>query len=380
MATTELEKPEGATGPAAATRPSHPRQGHNDNQPRSTISASVLSGFFELVLERGGDARKLLVASGLPPEVSRRLGAKIDLRKYAGLLENAAFALNCPDFGMRLAELQNGIAMMGPIERLLKFAPTMGDSLAYSAQHMHLHSCGIQLSLSKESAFGQPFLRFELIAPNIPFRRQLMEELIGLAYYGNVRRTGGAARPREIWFSHQNLASPHAYSRRFRSTVRFAQPFNAIFYEEADLKAPILTSTPLNYEREIQQVSQLCPYQSALFNDVKGAINWAMFNSSCSRQAVAAELGVHPRTLHRRLSEIGVTFEVLKDEVRRDLASHYLAQSNVEIFDVAGRLGYAEVSAFSRACRRWFGVSPRGLRRRLASQGPRIENVDGARH
>ena len=95
-----------------------------------------------------------------------------------------------------------------------------------------------------------------------------------------------------------------------------------------------------------------------------------MPNASCSRETVCAELGMQPRTLHRRLRKVGITFEALKDEARRNLAAHYLAQSDVRIIDVAGRIGYSETSAFTRACRRWFGLSPRRLRQRLVAQNP----------
>ena len=71
---------------------------------------------------------------------------------------------------------------------------------------------------------------------------------------------------------------------------------------------------------------------------------------------------MHPRTLHRRLAREGARFEEIKDEVRREMARSLIAQAGLSMTQIAGALGYAEQSALSRSCVRWFGDSPRRLR------------------
>lgn len=80
--------------------------------------------------------------------------------------------------------------------------------------------------------------------------------------------------------------------------------------------------------------------------------------------AVAAALGLHPRTLRRRLSEEGVDFASLAEEVRRAVAEELLLTTNLQLEEIACRLGYSEPSAFTRAFKRWRGVAPREFRRR----------------
>ncbi len=77
---------------------------------------------------------------------------------------------------------------------------------------------------------------------------------------------------------------------------------------------------------------------------------------------VAAALGLSPATLQRRLAEAGAAFSEIVDATRRDLAGDYLRQPHRPLSDIALSLGYSELSAFSRAHRRWFGVPPRGNR------------------
>ncbi len=79
----------------------------------------------------------------------------------------------------------------------------------------------------------------------------------------------------------------------------------------------------------------------------------------CSLEVVAKQLAVSPRTLQNRLSEQATTFKQLVDELRRGIAQQQLLQSHVPISQLCDLLGYSDQTAFSRAFKRWFGVSPR---------------------
>ncbi len=79
---------------------------------------------------------------------------------------------------------------------------------------------------------------------------------------------------------------------------------------------------------------------------------------------VAAALNVSDRTLRRRLAREGVSFRGLLEEIREQLAEELLVTGGLPVAEVAGRLGYPEVSSFSQAFRRWKGVSPRAYRAR----------------
>jgi AraC-like DNA-binding protein len=89
-----------------------------------------------------------------------------------------------------------------------------------------------------------------------------------------------------------------------------------------------------------------------------------LIEGKCTYRHVASALGLHPRTLQRRLRKEGESFESIKDSVRRDVALRHLQQPNVPLMRVAEILGYSEASVLSRSCHRWFAASPRKLRKR----------------
>lgn len=80
------------------------------------------------------------------------------------------------------------------------------------------------------------------------------------------------------------------------------------------------------------------------------------------RDAVAQRLAISARTLQRRLSDRGYTFAALSDEVRHELARDYLRNERHSVQEVAWRLGFAELASFTKAFKRWTGLSPSAWR------------------
>ena len=75
-------------------------------------------------------------------------------------------------------------------------------------------------------------------------------------------------------------------------------------------------------------------------------------------QQVADHLNVSVRTLQRKLKQEGFTFQEVMDQLRKDFAMDYLSRPELSVGEVAFLLSYAETSAFSRAFKRWTGMTP----------------------
>jgi AraC-like DNA-binding protein len=81
---------------------------------------------------------------------------------------------------------------------------------------------------------------------------------------------------------------------------------------------------------------------------------------------VAAQMNVSPRTLHRRLTESGVGYQVILDDVRRRLAEEYLRNTALSIEEIAARTGFSEASNFRKAFKKWTREQPAEYRRRTS--------------
>jgi AraC-like DNA-binding protein len=197
-------------------------------------------------------------------------------------------------------------------------------------------------------------------------QRQDVEHALALVQHGIQAVSGSQARAREIWFTHEPLASPAIYRANFNAIVRFGQSMNGLVLDEDDFALPLPNSDPQLYEMATSFIAHRYPVtRTPLRTRVRIKIARSLVEGECTQERVAAALALHPRTLQRRLHEEGESFESIKDSVRRDLAARYLQQRQVPLVRVTEILGYSETSVLSRSCLRWFCASPRELRNGL---------------
>jgi AraC-like DNA-binding protein len=84
------------------------------------------------------------------------------------------------------------------------------------------------------------------------------------------------------------------------------------------------------------------------------------------RLADAFHLSV--RTLTRKFTDEGVSFQQVKDALRRDIAVQRLSKSNTPVEVIARDLGYVNAAVFCRAFKQWTGSTPTAYRRGDARQ------------
>lgn len=85
-----------------------------------------------------------------------------------------------------------------------------------------------------------------------------------------------------------------------------------------------------------------------------------------SLESAADTLGMSGRTLRRRLSDEGSSYQKVLNEVRTQLAKELLQNDNKNITDIAFLLGFADTSAFTKAFKQWTNMSPREFKKALA--------------
>lgn len=174
------------------------------------------------------------------------------------------------------------------------------------------------------------------------------------------RGTGTALAPLRL-----TLTRPPAHRRlleaHFGCRVHFAADRNALVFRTVDLERPFVThNAELLGMIGPQLDAELGARESGLTlgERVKGTIKRALAGQRPSIRFVAQRLGMSSRTLQRRLTAEGVTFQELVEEARRELARHYLGQRSLELHETAYLLGYKDGNSFFRAFHQWEGTSP----------------------
>ena len=333
------------------------------------VHADILRFFPDLVTDLGGDPKRLAREVGIDPS-SLQSGATIGYRLIVNLLQHAAVQLRQPDFGMRLAILQGGGQIFGPMSAVMRNSNTLGDALAYAKEHIYAHSLAARVSLERHDAGRQVFVGHDILLDGLPNKCQAIEQILLFGHLNAVAVTGGRARARKVYFRHQPLSPLSTYRRYFGCDVRFDQQVDGVVFSEQDLLCPVVDPDARAYERATLLIdTAFTPMSPPMHAQVRGVIMRLVGTPDCCNERVAAELNLHPRTLYRRLKAEGKSFQEIKDEVRRDVALYYLHQTRLDLTDIAGKLGYAEHSVFTRRCIRWFSAAPSELRSQARPEG-----------
>jgi len=329
----------------------------------ATVRVDGLRQYPELVTRLGGNPNCLLAKVHIDPATLHDRHAVVPYRSLILLLERSAFELKCPDFGMRLAAVQGGLKVLGPLEFAMRNSRTLREAFRYCATHPQVYSTASRMRLEPGYADDAQLFRFEILLPRLPVHLQAVERALLLTQLIAREITYGRAEAREIWFTHSPRIRPAFYREYFGVEVRFGQPANGLIFANTALDLPVPEIDDQLYELTTDFIEQRFPSIDApLSLRVRTIVEHLLLNGDCNYGSVAARLDMHPRTLQRRLRAAGESFESIKDGVRRDVALRYLTQSTLPLIRVAQLLGYSDTSALSRSCCRWFSASPRRLR------------------
>jgi AraC-like DNA-binding protein len=165
--------------------------------------------------------------------------------------------------------------------------------------------------------------------------------------------------PTETHIAHRGPVDRRPYRQFFRSPVRFGTGRAALLFPEAWLNRPILGANLVARRAIEQTIADVLRQQDLpLPSKVRRALFSQMVQDDVSIESVARLLGLHKRTLNRRLAEEGTSFAALLGEVRFQLSRQLLAETDLSFADVAATLNYTDSSTFSRAFRSWAGMAP----------------------
>jgi AraC-like DNA-binding protein len=321
------------------------------------VRSSVLTGYGDLVAGLNGDTGALLRRYKVDPRALERRDSLISFRAVVKLLEGTAQSLGCLDFGLRMSQQQD-LAILGPVAIIGLNSPTVGDALRAMIDHLNFYSPSVLTTIEPRDA-GHVLLTYDLALDGEPHKRQLFELALGLYYRDMQILTQGHFVPVAVWFRHTPLLPQRIYRRYFGSAVRFGQPINAIVARQSDLRRRIDNADPQLCALVADYVrSSTASHPLDMARQVAFLVRKMLAHAECSLPAVARHLYLHERTLQRRLTKSGASFEAIVDNVRRERAEELLSESRLSMAEVAARLGYHEQSSFNRACRRWFGRAP----------------------
>jgi AraC-like DNA-binding protein len=210
----------------------------------------------------------------------------------------------------------------------------------------------------------------ELVEGSIdPFTVELTVSLSVLRF---SRESGDQLQVARIYFRHEP-DDASAFESALRCEVRTQCSWSGLTLTREAWHLPLQRRDAVlrNWlERKAAQILASQAGQEGVAMEVRRLLAAPANGSVTSVEAVARRLAMSPRTLQRRLSEEGTSFDSLREEMRKQTAETFLADRTLSVSEVAFLLGFSEPGAFHRAFKRWHNTTPDAFRKQQSNSLP----------
>ncbi|BES72025.1 AraC family transcriptional regulator [Marinobacter nanhaiticus D15-8W] len=334
--------------------------------PLGTASVAALRQYVRAAEQNAIDTRPLLSEAGLDP-VALADDARIEGARFQQFIRLLADATHNPILGLETGDyVQPGTySVLGYITMS---CATLGEAIQYIIPYEKLvGDMGItqffvqddQMHLVWQCAYTDPVVRPQMIdnviASWISYARWLGDEpdTAPLAVHLERRSPGTEYEP--------------AYRARWGCPVYFEATDNRVVAAKSLLDIPLRQPDPnLRRALEAHAQTQMAGMEShtALLTRVQNVIRHQLLQGVSRQDIVAEQLGMTSRTLQRKLSLEGSSYQKLLDTVRQSLAEDFLGNTDLPIPEIAFRLGFSETTSFHRRFKNRAGMTPGEYRER----------------
>ena len=262
----------------------------------------------------------------------------------------AGTAMSCDDYGAFGLAWKSAITLRGSYNRAERYARVLSSVSTYKVEaapegaYMHLHRSG-------ERSLGMRLSNEATIASILTISREVSTETV---------------HPIAVYFKHSAPKSMTDHETYFGCPVHFDSDRDALLISNDSLQAPNQqgdTGISKFFQSHLEnEISKLKDDTDVLDQQIRHYVSQSLSDGIPMLTEVAQHFGMSGRTLQRRLSELGYSYQTLVDESRRQLAERLLRETDFSLVEVAFMTGFSEQSAFARAFKRWAGHTPRNFR------------------
>jgi len=332
-----------------------------------TVSNSVIAAIIDGIPVTDAERRELLAAVGLSDEIIRDVNARSSVLVLVRLLRRAMRVTGDDFIGLTIGASvrgeQFGLAVHAA-QHGEQFRQALLDFTKYASLPISLFEC--QLEETPPLARFVARLRWNVF----DLDRHVADATFAALVKWAREHLAAPMVVREARLVHALAGARDKYERTFGAPIVFGANRNELVFDSAILDAPVERRDPVlgrilgRYAS--QELSQI-PVVTGLPSRLTQVLRWRLEDGrDVDVASVADELGIPVRSMQRRLSLHATSFSGLLEQTRRSLAPTLLAEpdSNVEL--VGFRLGYSEPTAFIRAFKKWYGLTPGSYRRTRA--------------
>ncbi|GAB3914791.1 AraC family transcriptional regulator [Larkinella knui] len=326
--------------------------------PQKRLALSLLA----YAAQKDIDPERLCVLAGIDlQELTSKSVVPLTRKQVGDLWLNAVHLTNDPLFGLHFGESLQ-LAALGIVGQLVQSCATVGEALTNAAAATRLVTDLFQMEVYQTARTFT--IRFVPEPGCENERASVFRQIMDLFMVFVLHEADGLVlkkiSPKTVRLPY-DLLNPDEYERVLRCKPvkkpgEYAMEFENRYWDE-----PILTA---NYElqslllKKVAEQHKEFEHARALKDRIRSFLLANAYLGIPSLDQLAANFNTSARSLQRKLQEEGVSYQQVADSVRKSLAIHYLASGSYPVKEISYILGYNELSAFSRAFKRWTGRTP----------------------
>ena len=323
-----------------------------------TAIATAARILWRMLEHRGIDPAPLFKEAGLDTNSLDNPLVRYPIKEGILAWMRASEMLEDPAFGLTIAKVWQasdfhalGCAFMASatlrdaLNRLIRYNSVVYDVISYSLAERD----------------GRATLSYDPVHDALD-EPAILEDTRWAVVLDACRRVYGAdLDPLEVTFWHSEPGSAmDEFLAYFHCPLQFGEPVACMTFPSEVLDRPLTGS---NRELALSLDRTLVDYVATLQRDdivshVKSAISKYLPSGNIDSGVFASSLHMSPRSLQRKLVDEGVTYRELVDAVRLELANTYLTTGDFSLTEISYLLGFSSHAAFSRAFKRWTGLTP----------------------
>jgi AraC-like DNA-binding protein len=304
----------------------------------------------------------LLRRAGLTPEVVAEPEERLSVRSQVALLDEVAIALKDNCLGFTLAR-DFEPREIGLLYYVMASSQTLGEALKRLARHSKVTNEALVFGYREGNR-----LIISLSYSGVP--RHSDRHQIEFCMFGLLRicrlLTGQNIVPQHFSIAHHRSEGIAEMARFVGTKVEFGADRDEFALNLDARELPLVHSDSYLNDLLVKYCEAALADRrddtSQLRTKVENAIASVLPHGKVLVEDIARGLGMSERTLARKLSDEGLNFTEILQNLRRDLAVRYLKDHKLHVSKIAWLLGFREVSAFTHAYKRWTGKTPSQMR------------------
>ncbi len=337
---------------------------------RTSYTASQI--LMKIILDHGMPLAEFEKQTGVKPSRIKDPDAWIPMTSFVRLWELAIDATGDHALALHLRK-DTGIRMVHFVIQLSFHSTTMLDALFHFTRYNELIAETDKFEIADNDDLVE--MTYTNTSPNQV--RWLAEHHFSFGLELGRSLAKRSYNPIRVSFQHADPGYKEVYDEVFRAPVLFQQPKNLIVCRKKDLLQPITTRDPY-LQSVLKKYAEVLMSKRGKSESLQKKIKEYIFTSlpdgEINLETAASAMNMARSTLYRQLKIEGTSFRDLLLETRQDLAKSHL-RDGMTNSQVAYLIGFSEPSAFQRAFKRWYNISPGEYRKLLQDRRGEAQGI-----